>query len=120
MCVYVFIKCGNYSLMLIIFFPMHEFKSTKNPQEVKNKSVDTRFFFVLGIFCASSLIFFLCSIQREKENTQRKTHAWVSVETRKKHLQEEQHRIARVYSFKTTARQDGGVWSSFFFRSTET
>ena len=120
MCVYVFIKCGNYSLMLIFFFPMHEFLKDilgrqKTHKKLKTSRSTRDFFFVLGIFCASSLIFFLCSIQREKENTQRKTHAWVSVETRKKHLQEEQHAIARVYSFKTTARQeDGGVWSSFF------
>ena len=59
--------------------------------------------------------FFFFVVFKERKRIRNKTHAWVSVETRKKHLQEEQHRIARVYSFKTTARQDGGVWSSFFF-----
>ena len=78
-------------------------------------SVDSRHdVFFVRIFNASPNFFFFRIIQREKENTQRKTHALSVSVARKKHLQEEQHRIARVYSFKTTARQDGGVWSSFF------
>jgi hypothetical protein len=71
----------------------------KTHKKLKTSRSTRDFFFVLGIFCASSLIFFLCSIQREKENTQRKTHAWVSVETRKKHLQEEQHTVHRARLF---------------------
>ena len=84
-------------------------------------SVDSRHdVFFVRIFNASPNFFFFRIIQREKENTQRKIHALSVSVARKKHLEEEQHRIARVYSFKTTARQDGSVWSSFFFRSTET
>ena len=79
-----------------------------------SRPVDTMFFSFEYLMPSSFNFFFFRSIQREKENTQRKTHALSVSVARKKHLQEEQHRIARVYSFKTTARQDGGVWSSFF------
>ena len=53
MCVYVFIKCGNYSLMLIIFFPMHEFKDILGRQKTHKKLKtslgrhERDFFFVL-------------------------------------------------------------------------
>lgn len=78
------------------------------------RQVDTMFFSFEYLMPSSFNFFFFRIIQREKENTRRKTHALSVSVARKKHLQEEQHRIARVYSFKTTARQDGGVWSSFF------
>ena len=61
-----------------LFFPrILRHRSTKDPQEVKNKSrsTRTRFFFRFDsrIFCASPsflfFFFFLCSIQRARERT---------------------------------------------------
>ena len=84
------------------FFPTN-FKRVRQKTHKKfNKSVDTIFFFHVEDYFVpphSIFFFFLCIIQREKENTQRKTHAWVSVETRKKHLQEEQHAVHRARLF---------------------
>ena len=93
--------------MLIIFFPMHEFKDILGRQKTHKKLKTSRstdiFFSLQNIVCItpprSFFFFVLCIIQREKENTQRKTHAWVSVEMRKKHLQEEQHAVHRARLF---------------------
>lgn len=38
----MFIKCGNYSLMLIIFFPMHEFKDILGRQKTHKKLKTSR------------------------------------------------------------------------------
>jgi hypothetical protein len=122
-CVYVFIKCGNYSLMLIIFFPMHEFKDIlgRHPKThkklVKTSRHEIFFSFWEYFVPPRSFFFFVVFKERKRIRNAKLTRGCLSKCVKNVSRRSNTQCIARVYSFKTTtARQDGGVvWSSFFF-----
>ena len=121
MCVYVFIKCGNYSLM-IIFFPriLREFDK-KPTRSLTSRSTRYFFFHVEDYFVPLLNFFFVLFKERKRIRNAKLTRGCLSKRVKNISRRSNTQCIARVYSFKTTiARQDGGVWSSFFFRSTET
>ena len=84
MCVYVFIKCGNYSLMLIIFFPMHEFKDIlgRHPKThkklVKTSRHEIFFSFWEYFVPPRSFFFFVVFKERKRIRNAKRTRGCLS------------------------------------------
>jgi len=104
-----------------LFFPMHEFKDILGRQKTHKKLKTSRheiFFSFWEYFVPPprSFFFFFFVVFKERKRIRNAKRTRGCLSKRVKNISRRSNtRIARVYSFKTTARQDGGVWSSFFF-----
>ena len=118
MCVYVFIKCGNYSLMLIIFFPMHEFKDIlgRHPKThkklVKTSRHEIFFSFWEYFVPPRSFFFFVVFKERKRIRNAKRTRGCLS--KRVKNISRRSNTASRAFIHLKLPRVRTAVFGRLF------
>ena len=121
MCVYVFIKCGNYSLMLIIFFPMHEFKDILGRQKTHKKLKTSRsgrheIFFSFWEYFVPPRSFFFLVVFKERKRIRNAKRTRGCLSKRVKNISRRSNTASRAFiHLKLPPRVRTAVFGRLFF-----